>query len=145
MNSLGLSFMLHILGQVMWLGPALILPIALIPAIRSLEPAAQTKFMSKFWKAYFPMFVIGGLLVGVTGWWQYVKMAGAMNKTIIIAKHTVILPLIAVSVWIWVFTARKLTKPADDASRQWKMLVPLSWIQLILAVAVFFVTGWLTE
>lgn len=145
MNSLGLSFTLHILGQVIWLGPALILPIALIPAIRSLEPAVQTRFMAKFWKMYFPMFVMGGILVGVTGWYQYAKMAGGINRPIIIAKHVVILPLIAASVWIWVFVARKLSKPAEDTSRQWKMLVPLSWVQLILAVAVFVITGWLTE
>ncbi len=145
MGPIGLSFTLHILGLALWVGPALILPIALIPAFRSLDPAAQTKVMSKFWKTYFPMFVIGGLLVGITGWFQYVKMAGSLNKTAIIAKHSVIVPLVIVSVWIWVFVARKLTKPGESASGAWKQLVPLAWIQLVLGVAVFIMTGWLTQ
>jgi uncharacterized membrane protein len=145
MSGLGLSFTLHILGIVLWVGPALILPFALIPAIRSLEPAAQAKFMSKFWRTYFPMFVVGGLLVGLTGWWQYHDMVGDINKPAIIAKHAVILPLIVVSIWIWVFVARRLSKPIEKPEAQWKQLVPLAWIQLVLGIAVFVLTGWLTQ
>jgi uncharacterized membrane protein len=145
MNALGFSFTLHVLGQVIWLGQAMILPIALIPAIRSLDPAAQTKFMARFWKGYFPMFVIAGIIMGATGWWQYVKMGGGMNKTAIIAKHSAILPLIVVSVCIWLFVARKLSKPIENAGRQWRILVPLAWMQLVFSVAVLFLTGWLTQ
>lgn len=145
MNGLGLSFFVHLIGIVLWLGPALLMPLVLIPAIRALEPAAQTKFMQVFWKRYFPLFVIGGIVVGLSGWFQDFKMDAGLKDAVIKTKHVVILPLILVSVYIWLFLARKLTKPIDDSNGTWRKLVSFSWIQLVLSVAVLFLTGWLTE
>ena len=147
MALLPIYFSLHMIGMVIWLGAALILPIALIPAIKSLESAAQAKFMEVFTKRYVPWFVAGGLVVGVTGYLQTIApdLAEEMtdNSTLIL-KHIVILPLIAVSAYLWFYLAKKLGKPGIDTTRYMQQFVIFSWVQALLSVAVLVITGLLT-
>jgi hypothetical protein len=70
-------------------------------------------------------------------------MMDDLNIPVTVAKHVVILPLIAVSAYIWFYLARKLSKPAADQSL-WAQLTVWSWIQAGLGVAVLILTGWLT-
>jgi hypothetical protein len=143
MSVLGVVFTFHMIGLVLWLGAAFLLPIAILPAIESLEASAQNKFMATFTNRYLPWFVFGGIAVGITGWLQTTMMLDDLNVPVTIAKHVAILPLIAVSAYIWFFLTRKLAKPAAD-QKYWTQLVVWSWIQAGLGVIVLIITGWLT-
>jgi uncharacterized membrane protein len=142
MSILGVVFTFHMIGLVLWLGAAFVLPIALIPAVHSLDAAGRAKFMEVFTKRFLPWFVVGGIIVGLTGWAQ-VNMMDNLNVPVTVAKHIAILPLIAVSAYIWFFLARRLSKLAADQTL-WTQLLVWSWIQAGLGVIVLFLTGWLT-
>jgi uncharacterized membrane protein len=144
MSLLGIYLSIHMIGLVLWLGAALLLPIVILPAIRALENAQQGKFLQVFTSRYLPWFIGGGLAVGLTGWVQTLDMLDDINVPAIIAKHVAILPLIAVSAYIWFFLARKLSKsPADDKGL-WNQMMIFSWVQAALGVVVLVLTGWLT-
>jgi hypothetical protein len=72
------------------------------------------------------------------------KMRGAasglramgLKFNVILTKHYVILPLIAISGYIWFFLARKMSKPGADNSKWWRQLIVLAWAQAILGVVV---------
>jgi hypothetical protein len=103
--------------------------------------------MEVFTKRFIPWFVGGALVVGITGYLQMVApdLAEEMtdNATLIL-KHVVILPLIAVSVYIWFFLARRLGKTEGDNTKLMKQFEVFSWIQALLSVAVLVITGLLT-
>ena len=135
------------IGLVIWLGAAMVLPIALIPALINLDDAGQAKFLETFAKRYIPWFIIAAIVVGVTGFLQiiYPDLAEEMaDNGILILKHTVILPLIATSLYVWFVQARKLSKPNKDRARLMQQFVVFSWVQAILSVAVLIITGILT-
>ena len=147
MSVLQLYFSFHMIGLVIWLGAAMVLPIALIPALKSLDDAGQVKFMGVFTKRYIPWFIIAGLVVGITGFLQtiYPDLAEEMaDNGILILKHIVILPLIATSLYSWFVLARKLGKPNKDRARLMQQFVVFSWVQAALSVAVLIITGILT-
>jgi uncharacterized membrane protein len=157
MSSLALYFSLHMIGLVIWLGIAMILPMVFIPAVKSLEEGAQVKFMEVFTKRYIPWFVISGLVVGITGFLQMFapdlseEMLGGSGflflkegNGILILKHVVIIPLIAASIYVWFFLARKLGKAEGDKTKLWGQFVVFAWVQLTLSVAVLVITGILT-
>jgi len=143
MSLLGVIFTFHMIGLVIWLGAAFLLPIAVIPAVKSLAAAEQNKFIDKFTRRFIPWFVVGGLAVGISGWLQTTRVVDDLNVPVTIAKHVAILPLIAVSAYIWFYLTRKLSKPGAD-QKLWTQLVAWSWIQAGLGVIVLILTGWLT-
>ncbi|MGD0174547.1 MAG: hypothetical protein ABSC61_09045 [Anaerolineales bacterium] len=143
MSLLGVVFTIHMIGLVIWLGAAFLLPIAVLPALKSLAAAEQNKFIDKFTSRFIPWFVIGGIAVGLTGWAQTTMMADDLNIPVMIAKHVAILPLIAVSAYIWFYLARKLSKPGAE-QKLWTQFVVWGWIQAGLGVIVLILTGWLT-
>jgi len=147
MPLLPIYFSFHMIGLVIWLGAAMILPIALIPALKNLESNSQVKFMEVFTKRFIPWFIVGGLVVGVTGYLQTVApdLAEEMkDNSMLILKHVVILPLIAVSAYIWFILAKRLGKPETEKTRLMQQFVVLSWVQVLLSVAVLVITGLLT-
>jgi hypothetical protein len=131
------------IGLVLWLGAAFLLPIAVLPAARSLPAPQQNAFMEKLTRLYVPWFVLGGIAVGLSGWIQTEMMLDELNIPVMVAKHLVILPLIAVSAYIWFYLARNLSKPAAEP-RLWNQLMIWGWIQAALGVIVLILTGWLT-
>jgi len=143
MSILGVVFTFHMIGLVLWLGGAFLLPIAILPALKSLEAPQQNKFLQTFTNRYIPWFVLGGIAVGLTGWAQTNMMLDDLNVPVTIAKHVAILPLIAVSAYIWFYLTRKLSKPAAD-QKLWTQLAVWGWIQAGLGVIVLIITGWLT-
>ena len=147
MSVLQLYFSLHLIGLVIWLGAAMVLPIALIPALKSLDDAGQAKFMGVFTKRYIPWFIIAALMVGITGFLQIIHpdLAEEMAENgILILKHIIILPLIASSLYVWFNLSRKLGKLTKDRARLMQQLVIFSWVQAALSVAVLIITGILT-
>ena len=133
------------IGLVIWVGAGTLMPIVIIPALRGVDDTNRTKFMSIFTKLFLPYFVISGIVVGLTGWYQTVQMLSDLNIPAIIAKHIAILPLIAVSIYYWFFLARKLSKPETTNNNIWGQFVIFGWIQAILGIIVLVLTGWLTS
>jgi uncharacterized membrane protein len=147
MSILQMYFSFHMIGLVIWLGAAMVLPIALIPALKSLDDAGQAKFMGIFTKRYIPWFIIAGLVVGVTGLLQTIhpELAEEMaDNAFLILKHSFILPLIAASVYVWFVLARKLGKLEQDWAHLMQQFIIFSWVQAVLSVAVLIITGILT-
>jgi uncharacterized membrane protein len=143
MSVLGIVFTFHMIGLVLWLGAAFLLPIAILPAVRSLEAAQQNTFMETLTRRFIPWFVLGGIAVGISGWIQTSMMLDDLNVPVTVAKHVVILPLIAVSAYLWFILARKLSKPGAE-QRLWNQMMAWSWVQAGLGVIVLVLTGWLT-
>jgi uncharacterized membrane protein len=147
MSALQMYFALHMIGLTIWVGQALLLPIVIIPAVKSLEAAGQMKFWEVFTKRYIPWFVGAGLVVGITGLLQMLspdlweEMDG--NGTLIL-KHVVIIPLIAASIYVWFFLGKKLGKPDTDKAKLNGQMDVFAWVQLTLSVAVLIITGILT-
>ena len=147
MSVLQLYFSLHLIGLVIWLGAAMVLPIALIPALKSLEDAGRLKFMRVFTQRFIPWLIMAALLVFVTGFLQliYPDLAEEMTGNgILILKHSIILPLIATSLYVWFYLARKLGEPNQNRARLMQQLTTFGWVQAILSVAVLIITGILT-
>jgi uncharacterized membrane protein len=147
MSVLQLYFTFHMIGLVIWLGAALVLPIALVPALKSLDDTRQEKFIGIFTKRYIPWLITAALVVGVTGFLQIIHpdLAEEMSdNSILILKHIVILPLIATSLYVWFNLAKKMGKPTKDRARLMQNLVVFSWVQAALSVAVLVITGILT-
>ena len=147
MSALQMYFALHMIGLTIWVGQALLLPIVIIPAVKSLEASGQMKFWEVFTKRYIPWFVGAGLVVGITGLLQtlspdlWEEMDG---NGMLILKHAVIIPLIATSIYVWFFLAKKLGKTDTDKTKLWGQFVVFAWVQLTLSVAVLVITGLLT-
>ena len=147
MSSLQLYFSFHMIGLVIWLGAALLLPLTLIPAVKSLEAAGQVKFMEVFTRKYIPWLVGAALVVGITGLLQMLspELWEEMDGNgMLILKHVVIIPLVATSIYVWFFLAKKLGKPDTDKTKLWGQFVVFAWVQLTLSVAVLIITGVLT-
>jgi uncharacterized membrane protein len=144
MKIIGLSFVLHLIGITVWIGSSFLLPLAIVPAVRKLEPGAQALFLRVFRKRFLPLFIGSGLLVGLTGLYQTVTMDKDLNIPAIYTKHIVILLLIAVSSYIWFFLSGKqiMSLPAGG---KWGRFALFSWIQAALGVIVLICTGWLTQ
>jgi uncharacterized membrane protein len=147
MSNLQIYFSIHLVGMVILLGGALMLPIVLIPAIKSLDDAGQNKFMEIFGKRYSLWFTISAFLMVVTGSLQMFSpvLAEEMSgNTTLFLKHVVILPLIATGIYVWFILARKLGKQNEDRNRLMQQFVILSWVQAVLSVALLVITGILT-
>jgi uncharacterized membrane protein len=144
---LQIYFSFHMIGLVIWLGAAMILPIALIPALKSLNEVDQAKFLETFTKHFNHWFVIAVIVVTATGVLQLVHpdlVEEMTNNGMLILKHTVMLPLIISSIYVWFILARKLGKANKDRSRLMKQFVIFGWVQAILSIAVLIITGILT-
>jgi uncharacterized membrane protein len=147
MSNLQIYFSFHLIGLVILLGVDLLLPIALIPALKSLDEAGQIKFMGVFSKRYIPWFILAVLVMIVTGALQMFnpslveEMTG--NSTLLL-KHIVTLPLIATGIYVWFFLTRKLGKPNEDRTRLMNQFVIFSWVQAVLSVALLVIIGILT-
>jgi uncharacterized membrane protein len=145
MSVIAISLTLHMIGLVIWLGVGTIFPIIVLPALNGLDEGNRTKFLNIFTKRFMPFFVISGIAVGITGWYQTVQMTDDLNIPVMIAKHIAILPLIAVSVYYWLYLARRSSKPETADKKNWNLLIIFGWIQCILGIIVLILTGWLTS
>jgi hypothetical protein len=147
MTLLQFYFSLHMIGLVIWLGQAMLLPNVILPAIKSLDDASQIKYLAVFTRKYLPWFIVSGVVVGITGLLQtiYPELWEEMDGNgALILKHVVILPLIAASGYIWFLLARRLGKPDTDKAKLWGQFTVFAWVQFTLSVAVLVITGILT-
>lgn len=145
MSTTGISFIFHLIGIVIWLGSALLLPLVIIPAIGKLEINARVIFLKAFKTRFLPLLIAAGILTGLTGWYQTAVMEKNLNLPAIYTKHITILLLIIVSSYIWFYLTGKLIRTLNENKNIWSRFVVFSWIQAGLGVIVLICTGWLTQ
>ena len=145
MSILGISFAFHLIGINLWVGASFLLPLAIIPALRRMTEDMQTAFLKTFVARYLPLFVLGGITVGITGWFQTFDMLDDLNMTAAYIKHGAIVLLILVSAVEWLYLARRLAGAPDNRPKVWQWFVSMAWLQAALGVIILFLTGWLTE
>jgi uncharacterized membrane protein len=145
MSLMAIALALHMIGLVIWLGAGTVFPIFILPAINGLDEENKRKFLGIFTNRFLPYFVVSGIVVGLTGWYQTVQMSEDLILPAIIAKHIVILVLIIVSVYFWLYLARRLSKPEPTDKKLWGQFSLLAWVQAALGIIVLIITGWLTS
>jgi uncharacterized membrane protein len=145
MDLLGLSFAFHLIGINLWIGAAFLFSLAVLPALGRMDPDRQMEFLKTFNRRYIPWFIAGGIVVGITGWFQTFDIYTDLNLVAAYSKHAVILLLIFVSVVEWLLLSRRLSMPIPDRLQVWGWYVALAWIQTALGAVILFLTGWLTQ
>jgi hypothetical protein len=144
MSLLTIYVTFHTIGLVLWTGMALLLPLVILPVLRSMEESERIKTMANIIRRYLPWFIVGGLIVGATGWAQTIWLTKLFAGTVIIYyKHVAVLVLIAISAYIWFYLAPKLSKPQSNSAGLWNQMVVFSWLQLAASVLVLFLCAWM--
>lgn len=144
MSLLTIYVTFHTIGLVIWTGMALLLPLVILPVLRSMEESERIKTMANITRRYLPWFIVGGLIVGATGWAQTIWLTKLFAGTVIIYyKHVAVLVLIAISAYIWFYLAPRLSKPQSNSAGLWNQMMVFSWLQLAASVAVLFLCAWM--
>jgi hypothetical protein len=144
MSLLTIYVTFHTIGIVLWTGMALLLPLVILPVVRSMDESARIKTMADMTRRYLPWFILGGLAVGATGWAQTIWLTKLFAGTVIIYyKHVAVVVLIAISAYIWFYLAPKLSKPQSNAAALWSQMTVFSWLQLAASVLVLFLCAWM--
>jgi uncharacterized membrane protein len=143
MSILTLYVTLHSIGFTVWVGMALLLPVVILPVIRSLDEPGRTRIMAAISRRFLVPFIVSGLVVGATGWAQTILIPAFADHPIIYIKHVVVVLLVLVSAYIWFLLGPKFGKAGSDSSGLWKQLEILSWIQLVLGAATLFLCAWM--
>jgi uncharacterized membrane protein len=145
MSIMAIALALHMIGLVIWLGAGTLFPLFILPALNGVDEGNRRKFLSIFTNRFLPYFVVSGIVVGLTGWYQTVQMSEDLILPAIIAKHIVILVLIVVSAYYWLYLARRLSKPEPTNKILWNQFTILAWVQAALGIIILIITGWLTS
>ena len=146
MSLLAVLFNFHLLGIVVWLGSAVLIPLVILPIAQDLDIPTQQKLLAGLLKRLAPWYVGAMVVVGVTGGVQTVQMSD-LNIPILVSKHIVILLLIGLGVYLGLGPLRRLGHAAEtdeERGRTWKRLVLWAWVQAALSVVLLFVVGLLT-
>lgn len=143
MSILTLYLTLHSLGFTVWVGMSLLLPVVLLPAIRTLDEPVRTRFMAVLSRYFLIPFIVSGLVTGATGWIQTFLLPGFADHPIIYIKHVVVLLLVLVSAYLWFWLAPKFGKGQPADAGLWGQVEILSWIQLVLGAATLFLCAWM--
>jgi uncharacterized membrane protein len=144
MSLLTIYVTFHTIGLVLWTGMAFLLPLVILPIVRSKEESERSKTLADITRRYLPWFIIGGLIVGATGWAQTIWLTKLFAGTVIIYyKHVAVLVLIAISAYIWFYLAPKLSKPQTNSAGLWTQMTIFSWLQLAASAAVLFLCAWM--
>jgi hypothetical protein len=143
MKLLTIEVTFHSIGLILWTGMALLLPLVILPYIRSLTEPARTNAVAGISRRYLPWFIAGGLVVGLTGWLQTFAVYGDHSPWTLYAKHVVIVILILFSAYIWFYLTRKLSKSQPNAAGLWKQLEVFAWLQMAASVLVLFFLAWM--
>lgn len=153
--ALAISYWIHLLGIVIWVGVSLLMPLVINPVLQALEPPARAKFMATWSPKAAPIINISILLVIASGIAQIPLKFGTWNVfglNIFTIKLFVAALMMANGVYLGVVLAGKLAKlaptpgtpPSPEFLKTQRMLEMHSKIQAGLAVLVLLTVGLLT-
>ncbi|MCL4249621.1 MAG: CopD family protein [Anaerolineae bacterium] len=161
---LALSYFIHLVATVVWIGGLVILTVLVIPEARRAlaENPALLTLMTRLRKRFTPLSNLSLALLIATGMFQ---MAGDPNyqgmlqfnnqwSIAILLKHIAVIGMVAVGLVLQLVTIPALERatfmlergkgnPADH-ERLRRHEVRLTWINLLLGIAVLGFTAWAT-
>lgn len=148
---LAISFWFHFIGITIWVGGSLIMPLAIQPAIGSLEPPARMKPSVAIAMKMLPLYIVAIILVFVTGTIQTVLLYKAGPSMTLNIKMLVALLMAANGIYIGLVLGRKVTSlapapgtpPSPDFLKAQRMLVMHGWIQFGMAILILLLVGFL--
>ncbi len=148
---LAISFWIHFLGVVIWVGASLLLPLVILPAVNSLEPAARLKPIAAISQKLLPWVIASIVLVFVSGIVQTALLFGSGLSQVLIIKIFVALLMLANGIYVGAVLTRRVGKlaPAPNAPpsaaflKAQRLLVMHGWIQAALAVIILLIVGFL--
>lgn len=148
---LAISFWVHFISAVLWVGGSLITPLAISPALGSLEPPARLKAMATFSAKMMPLYIAsmvlillsGGIQIGAYGYYS------SRSATVLTIKLIVVLLMIANGIYLGAGLSRRVvatapapgTPPSPEFLKVQKSLVRHGWIQAAMGIIVLLVTG----
>ncbi|MCA9902442.1 MAG: CopD family protein [Anaerolineae bacterium] len=161
---LALSYFIHLVATVVWIGGLVILTVLVIPEARRAlaENAALLTLMTRLRKRFTPLSNLSLALLIATGMFQ---MAGDPNyqgvlqfnnqwSIAILLKHIAVIGMVAVGLILQLVTIPALERATfmlergkgnpDDHERLRRQEVRLTWINLLLGIAVLGFTAWAT-
>lgn len=152
---LALSFWIHLIGVVIWVGVSILMPVLIMPILQTLEPPARIKFMSAWTPKAAPIINAAIVLVVLSGIAQIPLKFGTWNVfglNVFTAKLFVVLLMMANGVYVGVVLAKKVgelapapgTPPSPEFMKAQKSLTRHSWVQFGLAIIVLLLVGFLT-
>lgn len=156
MNTLlALSFWVHLIGVVIWVGVSILMPLVIMPVLNALEPPARMKFMATWTPKAAPIINIAIVLVVLSGIIQIPLKFGTWNVlglNVFTAKLFVVLLMMANGIYVGVVLAKKVaqlapapgTPPSPEFIKTQKSLTRHSWVQFGLAILVLLLVGFLT-
>jgi hypothetical protein len=142
MSLLTIEVALHAIGLVFWTGMALLLPLVILPYIRTLAEPARMNAVADMSRRYLPWFIGGGLVTGITGWLQTFQLFPQNAPALLYVKHVFVLLLTLVSAYVWFYLTIKLSKPQSNAAGLWTQLDVFAWLQFVFAVLSLFFCAW---
>jgi len=146
---LALSFWLHFLGAVIWMGGSLIMPLAFSPAMATLEPPTRLKASLAFSAKMVPLYIGSIVLVFVSGVYQMVVIFGGKPNTTLSIKIVIAVLMLANGIYLAIL-GRKMGSlvpaggpPSPEFLKTVGSLTRHGWIQFGMAIIILLVVGFL--
>lgn len=150
---LAISFWVHFVAAVLWVGGSLITPLVISPALGSLDPPARLKAMAIFSSKMMPIYmgsmlailISGGIQIGAYGYYD------TRSSMVLSIKLFVVLLMIANGMYLGMGVSKRLmatapapgTPPSPEFLKVQRSLVRHGWIQAAMGIIVLLVTGFL--
>jgi uncharacterized membrane protein len=145
---LAISFWVHFVTAVLWVGGSLITPLAIMPALGALDPPARLKAMATFSAKMMPIYMSSIVLILISGG---IQMSAYGSSTTLNIKLIVVLLMIANGLYIGLGLSKRImatapapgTPPTPEFLKAQRSLVRHGWIQAAMGIIVLLVTGFL--
>lgn len=152
---IAILFWFHLMGIVLWVGGSLLMPLAILPSVQALEPAARPKFLAAFGKRFGQISGIAVPVVIVTGILQTGQIYGFAylnGINVLVIKIIVAVLMIANGIYLGVVLAQRAvalapapgTPPSPEFLKTQRLLGMHAWVQAGLSVLVLLLVGLLT-
>jgi uncharacterized membrane protein len=150
---LAISFWVHFIAAVVWVGGSLITPLIISPVLGTLDPPARLKAMGAFSAKMMPLYTAsiiaiilsGAIQIGAYGYYD------SRSSTVLTIKLIVVLLMVANGLYIGLGLSKRIvatapapgTPPSPEFLKVQRSLVRHGWIQASMGIIVLLVTGFL--
>jgi uncharacterized membrane protein len=149
---LAISFWVHLIGITIWVGGSFLLPLAIQPALATLEGPSRMKSIMAISMRMMPLFTISIVLTFLSGFLQSWIIFRWNWPIILSIKFFVAVLMMANGVYVGVVLTRRVgalapasgAPPSPEFLKAQRLLGMHSWIQAGLAVVVLLLVGFLT-
>ncbi len=146
---LALSFWLHFVGAVIWVGGSLLMPLAVQPGLATLEPPARFKPTMAITQKMVPLYIGSILLVFASGIYQTIIVFGGKPNVTLSVKIFIALLMLANGIYLAILGRKMGTlapaggPPSPEFMKTQRSLVRHGWIQFGMGILILLVVGFL--